>query len=1365
MGHRQKSWLFWRSGAARLPSLRACLAGVILLVLLPTLVVVAIAIINAGESYRSGSMSRLRETADVVAQAVEGELESAVHRIRAYALMIDAGDERESHRQWLAQSFGDGTFHRIILQKSGEDFAILSQSADPEIAELARKAARTGLPQLSNLMTGSAGRTPCVAMAIANPANRDGMVEADVVVMRPEALTRTLTKQGASRQSVTLAVTDGSGHIIGRSRDVDRFMGRPVPDWQTLIALGTDSGSFEARTIEGQEIIFAFRKIEGTPGWVAVVGEPLSLFNGRWQKPIAVMATASAATIAFASLLAWILARNILRPIRLLVAHTERVASTRGEGEAVEVPPSFVAEFEALRLGLAASEAELRGSIAESRAAEQTAEKSLAAMRRAERLARIGSWSLNLETLEFSCSEMLYILNGADPNGPPVTLGDLRRLTSPETFERIRTAIDQCVATGEPYSLEITHLREDGSHFPALLRGGPVYGDGGVMIGLAGTVQDVSERQEQMTRLAMLADNLPSGAILRLERDASGRLRVSYVSAGVEAMTGITPAELVDDRESILRLIHLDDRPGYETALAAFIAEGGAFHHEFRLTTLDGRVIWLRVRAARHVLLDGRIVWDGIMLDITDEKASAQALEAAKEAAESAERAKGDFLATMSHEIRTPMNAVIGMTRLTLQTDLTAKQRNYLSKIDVSARILLGIINDVLDFSRIEAGGLAMEQTEFTIESVLESVSALTAMRAEEKHLEVIFAVAPDVPQAIVGDPLRLGQVLTNLVSNAIKFTAEGEIAVTVERVADMATPMLRFSVRDTGIGLDAGQIARLFRPFSQAERATSRKYGGTGLGLAISKRLVGMMGGEISVTSEPGQGATFVFTIAARPAGEPRAMLPNLGGRSVLIVDDNESARTALADMVSSLGLEVSTRDSGMAALALLHERALAGQPFDVVLMDWRMPQLDGLETARRMRSDAAIAKMPAVLMVTAYGREEILRGADDVGLQGVLIKPVTHSVMYNTLMDLMVPSDGQDVLAQPVPVPDAEHLIAVLAGKRVLLADDNALNREVATDFLTAAGIKVQTAVNGVEALEKLAAGEFDAVLLDIHMPVMGGLEAARTIRRDPRWRGLPVISLTAQASPQDRDASLEAGMTAHLTKPIDEYALYRTLIEVFTGDGVESLTPPAHWQSSHAPEDVFNLSAVLRRFGGNRDRVQRLLDGFVRDFATAPAELDRLVAADDADGVAMLAHQLKGSAGYLDALFFVMLAAEVEEETRQHKTVQPSELTRTFRARLVDLLAAVVDASASLGGKGALDNTADVQKLILAAKPLVERGDYAALSLLEKIGACHSGGEGEALAKKAQALFEDLELMAALDVLADLERLAGGDAEVAE
>ena len=582
-------------------------------------------------------------------------------------------------------------------------------------------------------------------------------------------------------------------------------------------------------------------------------------------------------------------------------------------------------------------------------------------------------------------------------------------------------------------------------------------------------------------------------------------------------------------------------------------------------------------------------------------------LDEEKQRAEAATRAKGDFLANMSHEIRTPMNAVIGMAHLALKTDLTPKQQDYLNKIQLSANSLLGIINDILDFSKIEAGKLDMEAVEFDLLETLDNVANVITVKAQEKeNLEVLFYLDSQVPNFLVGDSLRLNQVLVNLGNNAVKFTEKGEIVITtkiVKKLDDKVT--LQFSVRDTGIGMTEQQQKKLFQAFSQADTSTTRKYGGTGLGLTISKRLVNMMGGEIGIESEPGRGTTFIFTadfgLAKESVKRRFEPSPDLRGLKALVVDDNATSREILQAIMESFSFEVFLAASGQEALEEI-ESADKFKPFELVIMDWKMPGMDGIQASRRIKNHPKLNKIPAIVLVTAYGREEVMRQASDIGLDGFLLKPVNSSILFDAIMQALG-RDVQEMTRQRQKKEQDDKQLSAIFGARVLLVEDNEINQQVALEILQGAGLDVSVANNGREGVEAATNGLFDVILMDIQMPVMDGYEATRRIRKwesvsangdtdvnkteargqmidDPsspesfaaanrgqskegvrlgRWegdkkseirdpkseiQGVPIIAMTAHAMAGDEQKSLQAGMNGHVTKPIDPDQLFSTL-----------------------------------------------------------------------------------------------------------------------------------------------------------------------------------------------------------------------------
>ena len=764
------------------------------------------------------------------------------------------------------------------------------------------------------------------------------------------------------------------------------------------------------------------------------------------------------------------------------------------------------------------------------------------------------------------------------------------------------------------------------------------------------------------------------------ELDALGRF--TFISDQIRRFSGLAPEQYIG--KTRLEMANRKWGPGQLESYEAGLASRQPFECEYSRTSAEGQTHWYNLRARPVIDAQGGFHgFRGSGTDITDRKRSEEGICRAKELAEEATKLKSDFLANMSHEIRTPMNAIIGMSHLALKTELTPRQRDYISKVQNAGQHLLGVINDILDFSKVEAGKLSIEHADFGLEKLLEGVANVLTEKSNSKGLELVFDVAADVPLHLVGDSLRLGQVLINFGSNAIKFTERGDIAISV-RVQELTDSgvKLHFAVTDTGIGLTEEQMSRLFQSFQQADTSTTRKFGGTGLGLAISKKLAELMEGEVGVQSELGKGSTFWFTAKMRLSQHARRELrPNgdLRGRRVLVVDDNDHARTVITDMLAGMTFDVSSVASGNCALTEIRNAAIRGQPYDLVYLDWRMPGMDGIETARQIKS-LKLSSEPAMIMVTAHGREEMTGQTEAIGIKDVLLKPVSPSTLFDTTMQALGYVSQEQREASPLADRPDERLLAI-KGAHVLLVEDNDINQMVATEILQDAGLVVDVADNGQIAVQMARATKYSIVLMDMQMPVMDGVTATVEIRKNALCASLPIVAMTANAMQQDREKCLNAGMNDFLTKPIDPEALKEMLLKWIKGPVVmheataDVVTQSVQEQSTTLFDGVagLNIKTGLSRTCGKKPLYVAMLRRFVAGQRGVPPQIRVVLDQDDWETAHRLAHTIKGVAGTIGALQVESSSAALELAIKNRASRDCiEESLQTMEVPLQDLIA---------------------------------------------------------------------------------------------
>ncbi|MFJ2526924.1 response regulator [Pseudomonas helmanticensis] len=903
----------------------------------------------------------------------------------------------------------------------------------------------------------------------------------------------------------------------------------------------------------------------------------------------------------------------------------------------------------------------------------------------------------------------------------------IERLVPQAARERHVKLRDGFIASGGTRQMggdleDLSGVRKDGSLFSVEIGLSHLPRLEGRGVCVCASVRDVSERRAMEARLRTASDRLnlaqEAGDIGLFDVDlVSG---TNYWTPQLETLFGLEPGAFGGTLQHWQALVHPEDLARVSSTFDSAVQSGDdRVEFDFRIVRKnDGQIRTFRSLNRFSRTPDGQpLRATGINIDVT-------ALAEARAAAEEATQAKSEFLANMSHEIRTPMNAIIGMSHLALRTHLDNRQRNYIEKVHRSAENLLGIINDILDFSKIEAGRMSLEQAPFRLEDVLDSFAAMIGLKTEDKGLELLFQIPPDLPTALLGDPLRLGQVLINLGNNAAKFTEHGDIVVGVEEVGTHNEHVqLHFWVRDTGIGMTVEQCSRLFQSFSQADSSITRKYGGTGLGLSISKKLVELMAGRIWVESQPGVGSTFHFQVqlAVQQGVQPRRMFKagELLGMRVLVVDDNASAREILSGMARSFGLEVDVAQSGDLALRMLADAEHKALSYNLVLMDWRMPGMDGMEAVSKMHS-ASLMRTPSVIMITAFGREEAREEAERQGIQlpVVLTKPVTPSSLLEAI-GVVLGREPQGETRTGERSQQNAHTVASLNGARLLLVEDNDLNQELASELLESVGIRLRLATHGQEALDILAEdGDFDGVLMDCQMPVMDGYTATRQIRQQPRFSTLPVIAMTANAMDGDREHALECGMNDHISKPLNVETMFATLAKWIKPRAAQASLNAGFADGLPEQLEGIDLAAGLATCMGRRDLYLRLLCkfrdtqiGFIEQFHTARID-------PDAGAAERLAHSLRGTAGNIGARAVAQACALLEQACHEGEPATVLQgLAMQVEHCLHPILVALADLKADTpaGTGDELQNDSAINEQLNRLAGLLDEGDTAALDAL--------------------------------------------------
>jgi len=933
-----------------------------------------------------------------------------------------------------------------------------------------------------------------------------------------------------------------------------------------------------------------------------------------------------------------------------------------------------------------------------------------------------------------------------------------RMLRSPEADPMALVDLWDTIKAGDVWKGEFLNRSKYGRDYLESAIIAPIF-DGTAITHFVAIKEDVTQIRaaqkqisDQLALFEQVLDAIPNPIFLK-----DSRLRYILCNSAYEEAFA-TVREFVQGK-SVLDFPFLseEDRQSRDRDDRLVLDDGEEIHEPIQVKLADGKehdmMGWLK----RFHLADGEVGGIlGMLMDISEMKEKERELEAAREQAEEATRVKSSFLASMSHEIRTPMNAVIGMAHLALRTNLDSQQRDYVQKIHRAATALLEILNDILDFSKIEAGKLSLENQEFSLADLLASVADLHRYKAREKGIEYLHRISQRLPEHFVGDSLRLGQILTNLVGNAIKFTEKGDIMLSVDLEQDMLDSLLvRFSVRDTGVGLTPAQQGRLFQAFSQADDSSSRKYGGTGLGLAISKRLAELMGGEIGLESEIGKGSCFWFTarLGMAMASESDFPFGSLGKRT-LVVDDNPVVSEVLAAYLVGMGMQADRAESGREAFEMLEKEDAAGRPYEILFLDRKMPGEDGIEVARRVKA-TSMTKIPAVVMVTSVD-EELQTLCRSIPLEGILDKPVSPHALRRVLDDIL----GRSAAAEN----DSAFSMTDygLSDLKILVAENEPVNQQIARELLESQGVDVAVVDDGQAALERLEIEDFDLILMDLQMPRMDGFEATRILRE--RGVTTPILAMTASAMKEERDASLAAGMNDHIAKPVEPKKLFAILAR-WMPDGRDVVTQTKLREAPGAFPMIRGIETEdgLERCGGNSAMYSQFLQEFAEKRLDLQEIRDLLEASQVAEAKTWL-HSFKGIAGNLGAMTLFTTVVALERSLREESV----DTVLSYLPRLEDIASELRQEirrslQGSESGLGEEDSQEDLGTSLPKVKRLLQEADADAVDEFERIRKSFARKHGQALAVRISRKIRDYAFDDALEMLMNLPQSENSEGTV--